>query len=264
MSTRYRNVHCLIWNDDKFPFVSDDCKLSFFHLLTTPMSSPFGLYKASMGGLADEIRWNTKRHRNAIKDAIKEGFIKYDEKHHVILIPKFLYYNKPNGPNQLKSWGKIFKEIPNSPLKHEFIHIVKGIAGGMTDGMRDAMLNAFEMPCPIQEQEQEQEQEQDKLYCSSEKEGEEYVFSSICKNIVDFLNETCGTNFKSSSEKTKTLIKNRLNEGFHEKDFKVVIKKKHAVWIKDSKMCKFLRPETLFSNKFEGYLNEQEDKKGYF
>ena len=39
-----------------------------------------------------------------------------------------------------------------------------------------------------------------------------------------------------------------------------MIDKKYKEW-KDSEMEKFLRPETLFSNKFESYLNQPEIKK---
>jgi hypothetical protein len=37
-----------------------------------------------------------------------------------------------------------------------------------------------------------------------------------------------------------------------------VIDKKAKQWKDNPDMCKFLRPETLFGTKFEGYLNEQE------
>ena len=82
----------------------------------------------------------------------------------------------------------------------------------------------------------------------------------VYKNIIDYLNLRLGTNYKSSSTKNKTLIDARLNEGFTEYDFFVVIDKKYKEW-KDSEMEKFLRPETLFSNKFESYLNQPEIKK---
>ena len=81
------------------------------------------------------------------------------------------------------------------------------------------------------------------------------------KNIVDYLNLRLGTNYKSSSAKTKALIDARLNEGFTEDDFKVVIDKKYDEW-HDSEMAQYLRPETLFSNKFESYLNQQIIRKG--
>lgn len=76
------------------------------------------------------------------------------------------------------------------------------------------------------------------------------------KSIIDYLNEKAGTSYKTSSAKTKTLIDARLKEGFTENDFYTVIDKKCVDWI-GGDMEKFLRPETLFSNKFEGYLNQK-------
>ena len=52
------------------------------------------------------------------------------------------------------------------------------------------------------------------------------------------------------------MIKARINEGFTIDDFKKVIDIKTAEWKDDPKMSKYIRPETLFSNKFEGYLNQ--------
>lgn len=75
--------------------------------------------------------------------------------------------------------------------------------------------------------------------------------------IIDYLNEKCGTAYRSKSKKTQDCIKARLNEGFTVDDFKKVIDNKAAEWLHDEKMCKFLRPETLFGNKFEGYLNQK-------
>lgn len=76
------------------------------------------------------------------------------------------------------------------------------------------------------------------------------------KDIVAYLNLKANTNYKASSEKTRSLIKARIKEGFILEDFKTVIDKKVLLWGKDLKMSAYLRPETLFGNKFEGYLNE--------
>ena len=76
------------------------------------------------------------------------------------------------------------------------------------------------------------------------------------KEIVDYLNTLSGTNYRSSSKKTQQLIKARINEGYTLEDFKVVIEKKTREWINDNKMKTYLRPETLFGTKFEGYLNQ--------
>lgn len=75
--------------------------------------------------------------------------------------------------------------------------------------------------------------------------------------IVKYLNEKCFTKYRASSEKTKTLIKARWNEGFKVEDFQRVIDIKSTQWINDDKMSQYLRPETLFGTKFESYLNER-------
>lgn len=74
-------------------------------------------------------------------------------------------------------------------------------------------------------------------------------------DIVAFLNLESGKNFKASSLKTINLIKARMSEGYTLEDFKKVISQKKSEWLKDEKMNQYLRPETLFGNKFESYLN---------
>lgn len=76
------------------------------------------------------------------------------------------------------------------------------------------------------------------------------------REIIDFLNFKVGSNYRSTTKKTKDLIKARYNEGFTINDFKVVIDKKTIEWINDNKMKVYLRPETLFGTKFESYLNQ--------
>ena len=81
--------------------------------------------------------------------------------------------------------------------------------------------------------------------------------------IINYLNDVADKKYRSSTQKTKTLIKARWKEGFRLDDFKKVIDIKNDEWKNDHKMSKFIRPETLFSPKFEGYLNQETDQKGY-
>lgn len=85
--------------------------------------------------------------------------------------------------------------------------------------------------------------------------------NKLYRSIVDHLNAACGTAYRSASRKTQNLIDARLREGFTQEDFFRVIDIKAAAWKDDTKMSKYLRPETLFGPKFEGYLNEKEVRK---
>ena len=80
--------------------------------------------------------------------------------------------------------------------------------------------------------------------------------SLVIKESIEYLNLKAGTNYKTTTPKTRQLIKARLKEGFTLDDFYTVIDKKVLLWGKDIKMQAYLRPETLFSPKFESYLNE--------
>jgi uncharacterized phage protein (TIGR02220 family) len=79
------------------------------------------------------------------------------------------------------------------------------------------------------------------------------------KDIVGDLNQVLNSSYKPTSSKNRELIEARLAEGFTVEDFKVVHRKMAKAWGIDNKMRQFLRPITLYSNKFESYLNRPED-----
>ena len=76
------------------------------------------------------------------------------------------------------------------------------------------------------------------------------------KYIVEYLNQKTGKSFSHKAKSTTAKIHARLVEGFTVDDFKKVIDIKTSEWLNDANMQKYLRPETLFGTKFEGYLNQ--------
>ncbi len=82
--------------------------------------------------------------------------------------------------------------------------------------------------------------------------------TDLLKQVVDYLNTKLNTKYQTQSKKTQDLINARFKEGFLFDDFKYVIDIKYKEWSSDPNFHKFLRPETLFSNKFEGYRNQKE------
>lgn len=74
------------------------------------------------------------------------------------------------------------------------------------------------------------------------------------QEVIEYLNQKTGKNFKSGSKANQKHIKARFSEGFTLEDFKKVIDLKCEEW-SGSQMETYLRPETLFGNKFDSYLN---------
>lgn len=80
------------------------------------------------------------------------------------------------------------------------------------------------------------------------------ALQDICYQVVTYLNNKTFKNFKPGSKKTVDLIKLRLSEGYTLDDFYTVIDKMTQCWLSNGRLEEYLRPTTLFGDKFEEYL----------
>lgn len=86
--------------------------------------------------------------------------------------------------------------------------------------------------------------------------------SDVYEEIIKYLNEKTGSHFKPTSKSTQRLINGRLSENYTVEDFKYVIDVKTNEWKDNTKMSKYLTPDTLFNaSKFEKYRNQQMPKQ---
>ena len=86
--------------------------------------------------------------------------------------------------------------------------------------------------------------------------------SDVYEKIIEYLNEKTGSHFKPTSKSTQRLINGRLSENYTIEDFKYVIDVKTNEWKNNTKMSKYLTPDTLFNaSKFEKYRNQQMPKQ---
>lgn len=102
------------------------------------------------------------------------------------------------------------------------------------------------VPSPEQKQKQEKEKpEEDRKQIEA---------------VVEYLNERTGKRYRSKSVQAKHIFA-RLSEGYSVDDCKTVIDNKTEEWL-GTDMEKYLRIETLFGSKFDGYLNQQVKRTG--
>lgn len=73
---------------------------------------------------------------------------------------------------------------------------------------------------------------------------------------IVYLNQVANKRYKFV-DKTKRLLLARFKEGYTLEDFKQVIDIKTVEWKDSPEFSKYLRPETLFGSKFDGYLNQK-------
>lgn len=79
---------------------------------------------------------------------------------------------------------------------------------------------------------------------------------SLINDIILYLNEKSGKKFSPMSKATIKVIEERLKDGYVLEDFKKVIDIKIPKW-KNTDSEDYIRPITLFGNKFNYYLNEK-------
>ena len=92
---------------------------------------------------------------------------------------------------------------------------------------------------------------------SSEEKPNEVVMTDEHKIVIDYLNQKAGTRYEYNSTKTITLLNTLFRKGYTVDDIKKVIDIKCNEWLPKKSMRMYLRPRTLFSNKFEDYLNQE-------
>lgn len=96
---------------------------------------------------------------------------------------------------------------------------------------------------------------------NNDKNEKKDTYTSDIAEVLDYLNSRTGKKYTGKSKAHRQHIVARLKEGFTVEDFKKVIDNKVAAWGHSEKMAPYLRPETLFSSKFETYLNDVETER---
>lgn len=171
------------------------------------------------------------------------------------------------------NYSAIYRDI-NKMIEKGYIEIVRKAGKGVAPAYRLVKINELKVKTKCKPNENQVQTKTEQFQCvegykeyqvqtkkyqvttnSKDKDKDIYIYS----RVIDYLNEKASKNFKHTTKKTKSCIDARLREGFTEADFLKVIDIKTEEWKDNPNMNRYLRPETLFGTKFEGYL--QEDTK---
>jgi len=143
----YTCIYREIWSEDRFLALSDLGRMVYFYVLTTPLGNGLGCFRAGISAMAEDMGLPQKAFAKAFREGSDEAFgdplYLYDETHKVVFIPKYLNRNPSNNPNVLKSLGKEYIKIPDSPLKEQCFNMVKAFAEGLGEAFAKAFAEAF-------------------------------------------------------------------------------------------------------------------------
>lgn len=229
----YRTIQMSFWTDTKVvdSFTPED-KYFYLYLMTNPHTNLCGCYEVSMKQISDETGY-TKETVEKLIERMEETHkvIRYSKQSKEILILNWSKYNWTTSNDFLRSLCKSISTIKDMDFKAYLEEVVDG-------------LGTVSTPC------------QDGGGTSVTDTDIDDEFISLFKQTIDYLNIKANTRYKYTSSKYKKAVHARVEEGFTLDDFKEVIDKKCSEWI-GTEWEKFLRPETLFGTKFEGYLNQK-------
>ena len=184
---RYRKIDPRIWNDAKFSSLSNDAKLLFIYLLTSPQTQMIGAVPMRAESVAAELGFDMKRYCIGYQELYKSGIAEYDDRG-LYWVKNFLKYNSPDNPKVVISWRDSLDFLPECPLLKKVIESAKshcvsrgeGYIEAFKRGIGNSMAYGMQYGTPYKEQEQEQEintNQQQTEICNEEPAREDDVCS---------------------------------------------------------------------------------------
>lgn len=141
VDSRYIRIATKFWQDEKVRELSDDGKLLYLYVLTSPHSNMAGYYVLPKPYVAYDLNWLPERLDKAFRELFRKGLIKYCERSAVILIPNFLKYNPMQNKNQAKGAARRVAELPENTLTRDFETVLKRFAKPFVEPFAEGFAN---------------------------------------------------------------------------------------------------------------------------
>jgi uncharacterized phage protein (TIGR02220 family) len=217
------------WTDRDMRRLDKDSKLLFAYLFTNPHKNMPGLYRL----YNEDITRETGLSADEVKTAFKrlDGKAHYDYDEEVVYVPshvkrQFMRRAKISPKHVSGISSALMKDVPQG---HPFVAM---------------FIDKYSPFFPI-----------DYPYRINGRKPAEQMSTPSYEEILDYLNRATGKDYKPT-EQNMALIDKRWAEGYIFEDFKTAIDLKAKEWNDNPEMRKYLRPITLFGDKFADYRNE--------
>jgi uncharacterized phage protein (TIGR02220 family) len=174
---RYRRVETKVWLDSGFRAFSapqPNAQTLWMYLLCGPRTTIFpGLLVAREEVMASDLGWPLESFRKAFAEAFAKDRLKVDWNAGIVVLQRALFdadgdvreSSKPGNPNILKGWAKEWEQIPECPLKDEYIKNLRVFCEALKETFLEAfdkaLGKAYAKASRNQDQYQEQKQDQD-------------------------------------------------------------------------------------------------------
>lgn len=133
----YRKIDPRLWDDEKFVELTTAEKLLWLYLLTGPHTTSLpGLWTVGLGELVDGLRIPAKHVEDGLRKLERMGRLVLNPRLRLVRIPNAPRYNRPDNARVLKSWFKLWSDIPECQQKYDHLESLRAsvFATGSEDG----------------------------------------------------------------------------------------------------------------------------------
>lgn len=244
---RYQPVYTQIWKDGNFSKLTVEGKLLFIYLATNDSINNSGIYEIPLKTISNETGLSLK----TVSQLLGNGSLKnisYDFESECVFVHNRRKYSSGGNPKAVqKGIEREYQLLPNCSLWVTFNSLYPSILKDTFNPYATVKepFNTLTLSNSIKDINNK----------NTETEKKEFKQNKLTVPVLAYLNSKLGTKYKPGSKETNGHINARAEEGYCLEDFKTVIDYKVCQWGNDPNMQEYLRPKTLFSPKFEGYLN---------
>lgn len=152
---RFSDVERRIWFDLDGLSPIEPCGSGLWmYLLTSPRLGVLpGLIAAGEAIMADDLRWPLDGFRAAWGEIeARGGMVRVDWRARLVILPKVIKRaferRRPESPNVIRGWRTQWYEVPECPLKREYLALLAAEVAKLGEGFRRAFEEAFEVDVP--------------------------------------------------------------------------------------------------------------------
>lgn len=120
------------------------------YFLTTTHSLPIpGVILGGEGTFSEGLGWSVETYRETLQELLDKG-MRVRVQDQIVWLSNGLKYNPPSCPNNIKTWGKTFDDIPDSALKSQIYEAMKDASkrwrGVFSKEVRSPTTNTYHQP----------------------------------------------------------------------------------------------------------------------
>jgi hypothetical protein len=112
---RYQALFCQVWHDQKFLTLSDDAKLLFLYIISSPHSNSIGLYRLPKKYIECDLGWRSERLAIPFGILLAERFIFYHDETQLVFVRNHLKYNPVQNEKHSIACVNIVNALPAVP-----------------------------------------------------------------------------------------------------------------------------------------------------